>query len=51
MLTPTDLLNDGEDDLSKRFLAASARIVEEQWQRTTASDRRFLDGKAPDEAP
>jgi 2-polyprenyl-6-methoxyphenol hydroxylase-like FAD-dependent oxidoreductase len=43
-----DLLNQGTGNLSKRFLAQSAQIIEEQWQRTTASDRRFLDGQAPD---
>ena len=43
-----DLLDRGTDDLSTRFLAQSAQIVEGQWQRATASDRRFLDGQAPD---
>jgi hypothetical protein len=41
-----DLLEQGTDGLSKKFLTQSAQIVEEQWQRATASDRRFLDGQA-----
>jgi 2-polyprenyl-6-methoxyphenol hydroxylase-like FAD-dependent oxidoreductase len=43
-----DLLDKGTDGLSKRFIDESAKIVGAQWQRATGSDRRFLDGQAPD---
>jgi 2-polyprenyl-6-methoxyphenol hydroxylase-like FAD-dependent oxidoreductase len=43
-----DLLDRGTNDLSKRFLTESAQIIDGQWQRATGSDRRFLDGQAPD---
>jgi 2-polyprenyl-6-methoxyphenol hydroxylase-like FAD-dependent oxidoreductase len=49
-LSLRDLLDQGTDDLSTRFLAESARIVEGQWQKATGSDHHFLNGQAADDS-